>query len=519
MALPPLPSPAAWIWRPVCILVIILAYVAIHAALRFIRDTIGVDDVEQIILAQSWELGYNFRQPPLYTWLLVLVQDWLGPGLKPLVVLRYGCFALLFLFCYLAARRLPLEPRLAGLCVLSLTLLYQIGWKMHVGVTHTVLLSACVFATVWLLLRAVARPGAGTFFLLGAVAAIGLLAKYGYVASLALLIVPMLLQPAGRVALLRPAALLVPVIALIGISPYLYWVVSEGYDFAAMTGETLGSSGDWQATITPALGRLAGAVAGFVAPLAFLVFLMMPRVLLPAKRSDDGGAVPAFDAERWLRYSLLLALLVLAAGAASGVATEFKERWMHPFLLTVPLWLFARIAKVGYGSDSPDGDRRLTWLWWAMIAVAGIAVLFRLGQDLYGEQLCGRCRLLVPFDRLADRLETAGFTGGTILASDEHIAGNLRAAFPDSRVLSQRYPFYVPPAVPASAGGQCLAVWNGSEGETLPRALDDLAASTLNVGRVPFLLGERVELGAKPVSGEPYVWYFHLDPDGRGDCR
>lgn len=513
---------------------LILAYGAVHAGLRFLRDTIGVDDVEQVILAQSWDLGYNFRQPPLYTWLLAAVQEQLGPGLPALVLLRYGCLVLAFWFCYCAARRLPLEPRLAGMCALSLTLLYQIGWKMHVGVTHTVLLTTVIFATAWVLLRLLRRPSGLSFLMLGAVVGLGLLTKYGYIAAVLLLAGAALLQRPGRDALLRPNLVVVPVIALLLLSPYLYWVAVDRYDFAAMAADTLGTGDD---ALGPVLARLAGAVAGFVAPLAFLVCLVMPRLLLPRQAACPGpanpvpanpapanpapaGSPPPFDAERWLRHSLVLAVAVLVLAAAGGWSTEFKERWMHPFLLVTPLWLFARIAKVGYGGGDPVGERRLAWLWWLMLAVAVIAVLFRLGQDLVGGTLCGRCRLMVPFTELADRLRAAGFTGGTILASDEHIGGNLRIAFPASRVLSLRYPFYRPPALPRGRGGQCLVVWDGRHGDSLPKPLDSLAQRALAAGSgTAFLLGEQVAIGAREDTGAPYVWYFHLDIDGRGACR
>ncbi|MEO0963431.1 MAG: hypothetical protein AAFY01_13525, partial [Pseudomonadota bacterium] len=78
---------------------------------------------------------------------------------------------------------------------------------------------------------------------------------------------------------------------------------------------------------------------------------------------------------------------------------------------------------------------------------------------------CGKCRLEVPYADLADKVQGLGFSSGTILAGDEHIAGNMRTHFPAARVVALNYGYYDPPTRNAgsSDAGQCLIVWRGGE--------------------------------------------------------
>ena len=509
----------------------ILIYLSIHTALRFTSTTIGVDDVEQMIFAQAWQLGYNPRQPPLYTWLLAAVQMLLGPGLPSLLLVRYSCLGLAFAFCYLMARRMGFDYRLAGLCCLSLTLLYQIGWKMHVGVTHTILLTAALFATLWLLLSLIQQPSLQRYCALGAVVGIGLLSKYSYIIGLLLLLLAMLQQPAGRAILLRPAFLIVPGMAGIILMPYALWLYQGAHDLIGISIETVGHDQPWIQIIVPAFLRLLGAVAGFIAPLAFLMLLFFPKSFdLRTQRTCEAN----FDVERWLRQALLLALAVLLIAALTGMAGMFKERWMHPFLLPIVPWLFIRVARVDAASGMLEiGSEEKNWGWFLRLSIVLLlaVILFRLGQDLYGGKLCGRCRLWVPFAALVEKVEAAGFNGGTILAGDEHIAGNLRAAFPKTRVLSLRYPYFVPPDLPSAPdlpfakGGQCLTIWQ-AEAEQRDRDSAPAPASLLALGEddkaahdFSDLMGQNLRLGVHPVTGQAYMWFFHLDPAGRGRCR
>src|SRR5262249_19695396 len=66
------------------------AYCFLHIALRvFMSSTLSLADGRAGETAQELALGYQVRQPPLYSWLLWSVQRLIGPGLLSHLLLRY----------------------------------------------------------------------------------------------------------------------------------------------------------------------------------------------------------------------------------------------------------------------------------------------------------------------------------------------------------------------------------------------------------------------------------------------
>ncbi|MEM6491725.1 MAG: hypothetical protein AAF684_07495, partial [Pseudomonadota bacterium] len=59
-------------------------------------------------------------------------------------------------------------------------------------------------------------------------------------------------------------------------------------------------------------------------------------------------------------------------------------------------------------------------------------------------------------ERLVPALRAAGAERAGVVAFDEHIAGNLRQAFPDAAIFTPHVGFYRPP----EAGSPCIAVWD-----------------------------------------------------------
>ena len=113
-----------------------IAYGLVHSALRLsISQTLPIDDIRSNVYAQTFELGYAAKQPPLYEWLLWLVQQATGPNLLSFLLLKYALLTATFAFLYLIARRIFADDRWAVLAGLSPLMLYQTGLNLHEGVT------------------------------------------------------------------------------------------------------------------------------------------------------------------------------------------------------------------------------------------------------------------------------------------------------------------------------------------------------------------------------------------------
>jgi hypothetical protein len=137
-------------------------------------------------------------------------------------------------------------------------------------------------------------------------------------------------------------------------------------------------------------------------------------------------------------------------------ATAFTERWMHPTLMILPLFLFALLERGAPSGRAPSARAMVIYLAVIALLVAGAGGA-RLYRFLAGAEQCGKCRELAPFAELADQLRAAGFERGTIIADGFHIGGNLKMQFPDSRVVDPAFPPALWP--PAEGAGMCLSVW------------------------------------------------------------
>jgi hypothetical protein len=427
-------------------------YCAVHFILRLsLSDTIGVDDAIEGVFTQSLAPGYDPRQPPLYTWLLWLVQRVTGPSLLSFLILKYGLLSATFLLYYKIAERLFADTRYAALTAWSLLLLYQIGWNLHEGVTQTQVLMLACTATLFTFLRASDRPNATNYILFGLVIGAGLLAKLSFGAFLGCLAVGALLTPRFRPTLLSPRLLITLTVAAVVVSPYARWLIDGATDLDSVFRSAVGAGDntDYLPRVGKGLLSVLLTTLGFLSPLLPILLLLFPHSL------RRHVTVPGTDTgvQRLIGIMLVFGFMLLVLGVLLAGVSGYKERWLHPFLLVAPLYFLCRVRSV-----NPTPGRVRVYLM-IVIGVSTIVVGLRTAHLVVGPPLCNKCRPLVPYAKLADALAQAGFTTGTIVVRNGNTAGNLRAAFPDARVHVLNNPTYEPPAAPPQSGRRCLVVW------------------------------------------------------------
>lgn len=441
---------------------LLAVYLFIHFALRLaLSSTVGVDDVAESIFAQSLQWTYYPRQPPLFTWLMWGGFELFGVGLAAIVAVKYTLVALAYVFFYLSARQIFTDRALVLAAALSPSLIYAIGWGVHVGFTNTVLLTAACSATFYVFLRLCDRGALSDYFWLGAALGAGLLSKWGFPAFAGSLLIAGLLQETSRRRLLDRRMFVTLAVAAVLLAPFVIWGFSgERVHDVFQADMRHGGRIPFFAGAVAGIETLAVAVAAFLAPLWVLGLIVFPKTLTAARRPVASG----LDARRLLEHFFLIMALVLLAGVFVFGITFFKSRWMHPVLLLFPFYFFCLVRDSGFSG-------RQMRVWAGVLVFAALAAVgMRLAQDVIGPPFCGKCRLLKPYPELAREIGARGFTGGTIVAADEHIAGNFRMVFPKARVATSKYKFYVPP--PAAAGdGQCLVVWDARDGDRVPEKL------------------------------------------------
>jgi len=492
-------------------LILLLGYVALFFFLRLVLSgTAGTDDVEQAIFAQSFDWGYNPGQPPFYTWVLYGLFELFGPGVHTLSLLRYSLIFLTFFFLFLSLRHLLFEPRLVLLASFSPLLIYYVGWGAHMGFTHTALLSAACMATFYAFLRLVERGSWPAYLGFGLALGVGMMSKYSFPIFALGLIGAGLIQEKSRQRLLSIRLFVSLSLALAINLPPVLWII-DGFDsFQAIfhRGMRVGIEVDYLQQVWAGLSRLVMASIEFLMPLLVFLVLIFPQGMRPPVRRVDGTA---FDCERLLGHFFIIVYVLLALGVLFAGVSFFQARWMHPFLLLFPTFYFLRVERAGL---KPGQERRFAGI---LVALTLLAAIFWVAQAKIGAPLCKKCRFYEPYPVLAQSIAEAGFVKGTIVSAEEHIGGNFRLAFPDSRVINVPYAYYSPPE--SETPGQCLYVWNAREGLAPPAPLVQVLSEKLGVTALPASMTLLVEAQNPAARDRTLRLAFVLLPSGEGQCR
>jgi 4-amino-4-deoxy-L-arabinose transferase-like glycosyltransferase len=146
----------------------------------FVFAAVSLDAAEQLLWTQTLRLGYGL-QPPLYTWLQWAVFAVSGVNVTALVLTKEILIGLTVLTTYLVAKHISGgDPRIAGLALCSFLFIPQFSYESHRDLTHSVLACTLAAAEIYLLLKLVEGRRLLHYALFGAVAGLGLIAKYNY---------------------------------------------------------------------------------------------------------------------------------------------------------------------------------------------------------------------------------------------------------------------------------------------------------------------------------------------------
>lgn len=479
-------------------------YLALHAAVVLLASpNIGTDEVDQALAAQSWAWGYEPRNPPLYTWLLMVAYGVFGVGVLAHVVVKYMLLSVLYALAYAVARRLLRTPGFAELCALSLTFMQISGYNFHVGFSHTLILSVGVLGTLWAFLRVVQERSAVDYTLLGAALAFGFLSKYNFALFAGPLLAAALLTPGPRAALLDRRSLLTLAAAALLVAPHALWLTQIAYDYASTVAEVTGvdEPGGYLNRVAAGLGNLALSALRDTAPFWIAALALFRK---SEKASEDVGA----DLRRVICLCLAISAALPVIYVFVAGAGEIKWRYLAPVYLQAPFALFAWLDTRVIST----AQLRRYAVAAAVFAVATVGIAAARGFA-YGDQ-CRRCWMEMPIDALAAEMREAGFRNGTIVAGEWHVGGNLRLMFPAAAVLT---PGFVETSPPRDAG-KCVLAWNARlMGDPLPETLAEYARERL--GAEPAGTPLYVDALLRHSNGRPDRLAFQIVANADGGCR
>ena len=467
-----------------------------------VSGTADQDQAEQLLLSQSWALGYG-AQPPLYTYLVKLLFQVTGVALWPLLLLKVALLSMLVLALVRCGEMLALRRDQQLFALSGLALIPQFMWEAQRDLTHSVLATTVAALTLLQLLRLARRPRPGGFIGLGALVAAGLLSKYSFAIFAASLLLTALTIPALRRSLLRPSLALGVITALLLLAPHLAWVLSHS-DQAMRGLEKTRSLGP----LNPA-GALAGISSAASSALAFLspFWLLAAALLWPDRRRLHRADPLQQPAQALLqRLPLLLSAVLLVVVLATG-ATRIKDRWYQCLLFYAPLAV-ATLAP-------PLGGRRLQTMVAAGGSAAAATALLLPGRTL----LVGVTGLSNtpnhPLPQLVASLSEQHGTPHRILASSGPIGGSARLIFPAVPVHTPRS-LERGTAQPAAAGERVLVLIDRDDD---PAELNALAAAVLGRDVDPARLSDQLIEISMPERHGPQrrypIRYAWIDETGR----
>ncbi len=502
-----------WALKPVTFISAMALLQILHAVLRpLLTATVGNDHTDQLFFAQTLAAGYGYEQPPLYSWLVWLLSQVLGPSVVTVGIIRYSLVFFIHLFAYLSARRLIQDRRLQVACGLSPLLLYPIAWRLHEADAEGVLASALILAMTWSLLGVLQGRRLADYIAFGACLGLGFLSS-GFFGLAALgFFLAAAAEPAARKALYRRGLLPGLALALAILLPTLIWIADQGASFFEFVHYRLA---DWQTaeTLNPwYLRAWYGFLNLFVG--SFPAWLILALLFFPSLKPLPRGSLGS-GGRMLLFYGLAIILLTPLAAVLLDIHKAHQFR-LYPLTLPLLPFFFRRVEVVDLGRAT------LRWLFIFYAIVVLVVIQARFQHIEAGPAFCAKCRMQTPYPDLARELRDEGYRGGgTIVAGDIHIAGNLRVQFPQARILTPRY-WEVRPPAPAEPGA-CLVVWNEEMSEPEKKELlaflqglgvspPSSAESTLRTLKIP--LPPRIEVPQRQVLIRTL-----LLPQGQGDCR
>ena len=453
-----------------------LAYGLAYSFLRLsLSDNLPQDDVTSNVLTQTLALGYVPRQPPLYEWLLWSVQQITGPTLPSFLLIKYGLLTATVAFLYLAATRIFRTWGYAVLAGLSPFLLFQFAWNLHEGVTHSMVLTCLVAASLWAVMRITENGRGWDYLLFGLIVGLGLISKWGFAGFLLLLFIAAMLQPSLRSRILTPSFLFSLGAVAVVSAPVVYWLIVGQHDLVALYGKAVAPKAHHDrlhATLI-GLGLSIYAPLGFLFPLDVILPVLFPASVPKAWADIKRAVAPAEWKGSEPDWPLLIlhitmgGFLLLMLGALLTGASHYLERYMHPFFLLTPLWMLSAVER------TENAARKAKVL--GIVLAASLLIVFPIrARDLMQAMgpHCNKCRVATPYAGLAAALKARGFEDGTIIALSRHDAGNLRRFFPKARVVCLDRPNYGPPARSADYASEAIVLWRPGQGEKLPEAAE-----------------------------------------------
>lgn len=486
----------------------VMAYGVLKA---FSLDGLDIDSAEQVYFAQSWQMGYGTRQPPLYTWVLLLLKPESMSWVAALELARYACLVLWLAGVQALARVCGADRSVQARVVVAHLGLLLVMWRVHDSLTHTVLAAG---VTVWASVFVIKALSAPRWWpVVGLLAAAACLSKLNAalwcVSSLVAAWLFILRAPhqdgPGLVASRGQQLVWMLVAAAVfaaAIAPYAHWWLTQPSGSVALARRIVVSDAQmpyWNPMLRVVLGSSEYLL---LAPVLLTLLVWRKRGVLQA----DG--VQCSMGGRWLVWQTLCGLTILIVVMTWMKASHFTPRWLWPVVPGVTVWMSVRAFAI-LDAAGPAGQawrERANAIVWGLAFLAIGMVGVRLWVPQANAQRCVNCWTDRPAVPMSSALhQQYGSQALRIITGDDHLAGILVQANGQDSTWTAGSIDQPPPVDFVREHGPCVAAWVGmDQPRPMPPALQYLVGGapvlTSSQASWPMRLAPRRSLWLSSVS-------------------
>ena len=469
---------------------------------------VAPDDAEQLIFSQSLEMGYSTGNPPLITWLVILVQKIFGVGVFAVMTLKFLLLWSTYYLVYCCAERVLGKEPLAALATLSLCAVYYIVWDSVFHYSNSLLMIVLIAATFLGLLRLEKSDSIANYIILGLLLGLGCLAKYTYILFAVPLLIAAALDQSLRSRILNQLFLLTVLIAVMINIPHIIWMIENQALLEARAIDRFSQRGGETFFKSRVLGLLQVARILFDISMPMLGILII--IFWPACQRVNWRSDPIQRYHTILGRTFLIAITITLLGTLIFGISRIRSHYML-ILLLFPILFFARVK---VSKIEPWRIKAYGAVLTSIILSVVIGLCLKYFID---PKRSGKAYFNLPYGTYSDQLKSAGFKHGTIFA-DWHrypIAGNLRAEFPNSRALDYLWPHYIPPR--DRGDGKCLVIWTPRKDGSRRKEFLGQANLILKAG-IDLNTPAKFVTAEMPPGGRTVRLAYVLAP-GNGQCR
>lgn len=290
------------------------------------KNAMELEDAEQAYYSQWWRWGYD-DQPPLYTWIQILVNSVFGVSKFSFSVLRAIIFFGILMLLYRFSMGILKNWTKASLVIFGLVFVPVFIDFTFRRLSHTALLCLVVVATYLLIQKLIQQKSLGNYTLFGIVVGVGMLTKYNYLLVLMALGLGLLLDNQLRQIVWNKKIFISIIIGLCLFLPHLYWLVEHHAYLSELQNSIAIKTESGVEKGIPGVSSvvsLALTLLKLIAPLLVLVVVLVLSKRVQLKFSSSSS---------WLIKLLYAQLLVLTFVFLGMNIEKVEARWLLPLLI------------------------------------------------------------------------------------------------------------------------------------------------------------------------------------------